>query len=177
MGVNKVAAWWGFAEATLFFIVPDVWLSIVGRDNFKKGLVACTYSLIGALFGGALLFWWGSHYFTSASTVLNSIPAIDQEMLTRVQSELSEQGLLAMMLGPLSGTPYKTYAIYAAHSEINFWWFLLLSIPARLIRFVTVVIFSHYLSRFIGNKTKLSPLIIIIATWSLFYGAYFYTMS
>ena len=47
----------GLAEATLFFIVPDVLLSYIGRDNLRKGLVACLYSLMGAMIG--CCFWMG----------------------------------------------------------------------------------------------------------------------
>lgn len=164
MGINRIAALWGFSEAVLFFIVPDVWLSIVGRKNLKKGLIACLYSLMGALIGGSILFWWGAYDFNSARTIIETVPAIDHAMLTQVQSELSTQGLFAMVLGPLSGTPYKAYAIHAAHSELNFGWFLLLSIPARLIRFVTVVLLSHYFYWFIHNKITFNPLSIIITT-------------
>jgi hypothetical protein len=39
--VNAIALIWGFAEATLFFVVPDVWLTLAGRDKFHRGLVAC----------------------------------------------------------------------------------------------------------------------------------------
>lgn len=176
MGINRIAAVWGFSEAVLFFIVPDVWLSIVGRKNLKKGLIACLYGLVGALLGGSILFWWGNYDFNSARTIIETVPAIDHSMLTRVQSELSTEGLIAMVFGPLSGTPYKTYAINAAHSEIHFGWFLLLSIPARLIRFVTVVILSHYFYCFIHNKTTFNPLSIILFAWFLFYSTYFYIM-
>lgn len=176
MGVNRLAALWGLAEATLFFIVPDVWLSIVARKKLKTGLIACFYSLAGALVGGALMFWWGVHNFNSVSTVIDAIPAINQGMLARVQLELTEQGMLAVMLGPLSGTPYKTYAIYAANTGISVWWFLLISIPARLIRFIVVTVISYYLSQFITQKTHFNPLVVIIAIWSLFYGGYFYIM-
>lgn len=177
MGINKVAASWGFAEATLFFIVPDVWLSIVARKDLKKGLIACFYSLAGALLGGAILFWWGLNDVDSASTIIEMIPAINHDMLARVQLDLSEQGLSAVMLGPLSGTPYKVYAINAANTEASIWLFLLISIPARLVRFIIVVACSHYLSQLITNKTKLNPLMIIICFWLLFYGGYFYIMS
>ncbi|MFW5426906.1 MAG: hypothetical protein ACKE8G_00930 [Methylophagaceae bacterium] len=176
MGVNKTAAIWGFSEATLFFIVPDVWLSIVARDNLKKGLIACFYSLLGALVGGTLLFVFALYDFNTVSGVIEAVPAINQDMLSRVHSELSEQGLIAVILGPLSGTPYKTYIINSANLDINLWCFLLISIPARLIRFLLVAILSHYLSQFISNKTKFNPLIVIISIWSLFYSTYFYIM-
>jgi hypothetical protein len=49
VAVNCIAALWAFAEATLFFIVPDVWLSLAGRENLRRGLMACLNALVGAL--------------------------------------------------------------------------------------------------------------------------------
>ena len=58
--MNAIALIWGFAEATLFFIVPDVWLTLAGRDKLHRGLIVCLYSLAGALTGGTLMYLWGS---------------------------------------------------------------------------------------------------------------------
>ena len=33
MGLNRIALLWGFSEATFFFIVPDVLLSIVALKS------------------------------------------------------------------------------------------------------------------------------------------------
>jgi len=44
--VNAIALIWGFAEATLFFVVPDLWLTLAGRDKLHRGLLpVCTASL------------------------------------------------------------------------------------------------------------------------------------
>lgn len=51
MVVNRIAALWRFAEATLFFIAPNVWLSLAGRQELRRGLMACLYALAGALLG------------------------------------------------------------------------------------------------------------------------------
>jgi membrane protein YqaA with SNARE-associated domain len=56
MGINLVALIWGFAEASLFFIVPDVWLSFAGREKLSKGIRACVFALAGALIGGAVMY-------------------------------------------------------------------------------------------------------------------------
>jgi len=38
MPVNLFAMIWRFAEATLFFIVSDVWLTVVRRDKQMRAL-------------------------------------------------------------------------------------------------------------------------------------------
>ena len=51
-----VAFAWGFAEATLFFIVPDVPLTGVGCRSLRAGLKAMSAALVGALLGGMLMY-------------------------------------------------------------------------------------------------------------------------
>ena len=176
MGVNKIAGLWGFAEATLFFIVPDVWLSIVGRNKLKAGIIACFYSLIGALLGGTVLYGWGAYDLDSATAIISYIPAISTNMLQQVNTALATEGLSAILMGPLSGTPYKTYAIFAAHNNIGFGWFLLITIPARLMRFLLVTLTVHYIAKALTKALPINKLTLIIFGWSLFYVGYFYAM-
>lgn len=174
MGINLLAALWGLAEATVFFIVPDVWLSIVGRNKLRIGLIACLYSLIGAMIGGLLMFSWGSNDQAAANQLLDKIPAISPVMINDVNRQLKEQGLIAVLFGPLNGTPYKIYAVQAAGQGLSLWAFMLVTIPARLIRFMLVTTFFHYalkgLNRVINTQHNLR---IVIISWIGFYLLYF----
>lgn len=174
MGVNGLAGLWGLAEATCFFIVPDVWLSTAGRKILRIGLVACVYSLVGALIGGLLMFFWGVYDQISANKFLERIPAINIEMINRVNDDLTVKGLIAVVLGPLSGTPYKIYAVQAGELGISVWGFMLVSIPARLIRFILVTMFFHYslkiVNRVISEKHNIK---ILLISWLAFYVFYF----
>ncbi len=178
MAVKAIAALWGFAEATLFFIVPDLWLSFAGRHRLQSGLIACLFSLGGALLGGIGLYFWGQYDLNTAQNILAKVPAIGTAMIESVALALHEQGVLALFLGPLSGTPYKLYAIEAATAGVSFWAFMLVSIPARLIRFVCVVLLSHYGLRLLyrlgysGSRTGL-----LLLCWSGFYLFYFSQMG
>ena len=178
MGINWLAAIWGFAEATFFFIVPDVWLSIAGRNKLRVGLIACFYSLIGALIGGLLLFLWSSTDQDSANYLLNRIPGINPDIIKDVNSQLIEQGLVSILFGPLSGTPYKIYAVQAAVLGSNLWLFIFISIFSRLIRFILVTTICHYalkvLNRVIDKRYNLK---ILIISWIIFYLFYFTAMG
>ena len=105
---------WGLAEAALFFIVPDVLLSWYALDNIKRGLVACLYALAGALVGGALVWCWGLVNPESARDFFAFLPGINETLITKVQSQFDDIGLMALLVGPLSGTPYKIYAAESA---------------------------------------------------------------
>lgn len=178
MGVNVIASLWGFAEATLFFIVPDVWLSLAGRNKLRDGLQACLYSLAGALIGGTILYLWGSNDLENASKFIEHVPAVNREMILSVRADLSEHGILAVILGPLSGTSYKLYAINAASTGLSLWLFLLISILARLIRFTLVTIFCHYALKIISKPMPTTnPVVILVTGWIIFYSYYFVLMT
>ncbi|GMR16356.1 MAG: hypothetical protein BMS9Abin31_0686 [Gammaproteobacteria bacterium] len=178
MGINRLAGIWGVAEATVFFIVPDVWLSIVGRNKLRVGLIACFYSLAGALIGGVFMYYWGSTDQHSANQFLDKIPAINSELIKDVNHQLIEQGLVAVLFGPLSGTPYKIYAVQVAGQGLSIWIFMLISIIARLMRFTLVTSLCHYalkiVNRVIDKKYNLK---ILLAGWFAFYLFYFTVMG
>ncbi len=175
--MNAIAALWGLAEATVFFIVPDVWLTVAGRRDLRRGLFACLFALAGALAGGALMYGWGARDAAAALRLIETLPAIDAAMVVRVEEALRAQGLHAMVLGPLSGTPYKIYAVHAGAAGIDWWLFLLLSVPARIIRFVGVTVVAHYALRVVAHlQPAWNPLLVLVVGWSLFYAGFFASM-
>ncbi len=178
MGINRLAIIWGLAEATVFFIVPDVLLSYAGRNNLRKGFTACLYSLIGALVGGSIMYFWGMWQPQEAREYLDYIPAINPVMIEGVNTQLTNKGVVAIFMGPLSGTPYKIYAVQSGEQGISFYLFMLVSIPARFIRFVLVTTFFHYLLKAIANVTgDQYKLGILTFSWLVFYATYFYVLG
>ena len=73
-----IAGIWGFAEATLFFIVPDVWLTLIAvRRGLVPALAACGWALAGALAGGLAMYAWGVFDSAAARDVRQpSVPAL-----------------------------------------------------------------------------------------------------
>ncbi|MEE8522744.1 MAG: hypothetical protein V3T72_02335 [Thermoanaerobaculia bacterium] len=170
MGVSLAAALWGFAEATLFFIVPDVLLSFVALRRRRAALIACLFATAGALVGGALMFAWGSSDVAGAVAALDRVPAVSVEMVEQVESDLERQGLWALMVGPFRGTPYKIYAVESAELEVSLGLFLAVSIPARLIRFVLLSLIASWLSeRLLGSWSLGRKRWAMGCFWVLFY--------
>ena len=98
-------------------------------------------------------------------------------MLNSVKNDLNTRGLNAMIFGPISGIPYKIYAVQSGNLKINIIYFILISIPARFIRFLLITIIFHIFARFIFRITKLRITSLIHATiWAAFYIFYFTTM-
>ena len=108
------------------------------------------------------MYLWGSQDPQTALRVVESVPAISTEMVGRVREQLSTQGVVALMLGPLSGTPYKLYAVQAAGAGTSIGLFLLVSAPARLTRFLLVTFVSNYALKGVWCKYSNDPYAIVI---------------
>ncbi len=181
--INTIAFVWGIFEATFFFIVPDVWLSYVvltsyaAQNNIKLAIKAAIFTLIGALLGGAILFWLGSFYPKAIIQFLNAIPAINQTLIAQTQLALNTNGLYALILGGFQGVPYKIFAGLAANSSISFLSFLAISAVARMLRFIAVIALVRFLVEllvYLGYKKYLTGLLLIV--WIIFYCFYFWQM-
>jgi len=174
---NALAFLWGLAEATFFFIVPDVFLTALALRNLRGALVACFSTLLGALLGGTLMYIWGVFDLSTALRVLDAIPAISQGMLNHVRNDLHDMGLVAILRGPLWGTPYKIFAVQAHPAGISLLPFLLVSIPARLARFVLVTLLAWFLSFHVFSSWSLPTRdLLLVICWIAFYAFYFSTM-
>ena len=177
MKLKYLAAAWGLAEATVFFIVPDVLLTLVAMKEGKQATKLCLWALGGALVGGCIMFWWGSHDKESAENLLVRIPAIDHDMLMDIEKQVHEGGAKALFIGPLTGRPYKAYATYSGNGEVNLAIFLLVSIPARILRFLALAWLTTAVSKsFLRKQKNHAKILLLTAIWLAFYGWYFSVM-
>ena len=131
---------WGFAEATLFFIVPDVYLGFVALFNWRRGLWVTMAALLGAMFGGAMMYGLAMNNPSGVNRFLTYVPMIDAPLVAEVAEQTRADGLIAVLFGPFRGTPYKIYAAQAGGQSLPFVAFVLMTIPARLQRFLPVVL-------------------------------------
>jgi membrane protein YqaA with SNARE-associated domain len=127
----------GLAEATFFFVIPDVFLSFVAILDWPRTWRHFLAAIAGALLGGALLFHWASSDSDAARAAVAGVPFIRENMFAEVDHGFRNQGLLSVLLGSVSGLPYKLYAVEAPKftSQTEF---LLATPPARAVRFLLV---------------------------------------
>lgn len=176
--LNLLAAAWGAAEATLFFIVPDVLLSRIALQNRRQALVACSWTLGGALIGGLAVWLIGYVDPEPTRAIFAQIPAISPAMIDRVHQQILDLGPWAVFVGPLTGTPYKLYALEAASAGFGLAGFMLVSVPARLLRFVIVVLVTNAVAIGLRRFASIRTLQILhLAAWLTFYGWYFTVMG
>lgn len=136
-GLWPVPLWlslvWGFAEATLFFIVPDVVLGWESLGGWRRGTKALAVIVAGALAGGLLVYGLAAIWPDAIRHAVASVPFVGDAMFATVAAAYDGHGAIGMLLGPTSGIPYKIYAVLAPQS-FNVLSFAIISIPARLER-------------------------------------------
>jgi membrane protein YqaA with SNARE-associated domain len=174
VGLRLAAAFWAFAEATLFFIVPDVLLSLaVVARGWRAALDASLWATVGALLGGVAMYLWGEADLQGAVTALHLIPAISQGMVAQAQQDLAEQGFIALFRAGVTGVPYKIFAAGAPNAGIDLVPFLLASAAARLGRFLLAVTGAAMINGLLARRlTRRSRLALIAGSWVLFYALY-----
>lgn len=124
---------WGFAEGTLFFIIPDVLLSWASLAGTKCGFKTLGTILAGSLVAGLVMYTWATAQPALSQSVVSSVPFVQKKMFSTVQASYDDHGISGMLEGPGSGIPYKIYAVLAPPVS-PLLTFMLISIPARLER-------------------------------------------
>lgn len=139
-----VAATWGFFEATLFFVIPDVWLGWVALHDGRRAVRASFVATAAALAGGIVVFLAPAFFLG----IFPHLPAIPDPMIEQVAAQVAGEGWLPLVKGPVSGIPYKLYAATLGTAGADIWAFALITIVARLERFLPVVLIIWLMVRF-----------------------------
>jgi membrane protein YqaA with SNARE-associated domain len=165
---------WGFAEATLFFIIPDVIIGWAALSGWRSGLRMLLAAIAGALAGGLILYAVAAAHPAAAVAAVEAVPFVHRAMTERVANDYRRRGRWAILFGPGNGIPYKVYAALAppVADPISF---ALLSILARLERFLPAwLIFTlagHGFRRRIASHPRRATL-LFAALWTVGYGVY-----
>lgn len=176
MPLMFLSLFWGFAEATLLFIVPDVLLSAIAlRLGFRPAAKGALAAAIGAVFGGAVMFKWAAHDPQTVNRVLDFIPGISAAMIAATGQDLAARGWPAMFAGAFAGVPYKLYAVAAGSSGASMLGLLALTVPARLPRFLLSCALAAGAGRSLKTRSPKLAFALLGAFWVIFYATYFAT--
>jgi len=169
---------WGFAEATLFFVIPDVILTLVALFSIKQSLKVLVTILLGAILGGALMFWMGEAHPAEAEALVLHVPFISQKMVAKTHQDFDQYGIWALVKGPAAGVPYKIYAVQASgYARLPL--FLLVTILARTERFVLSWAFFAILGTIFKRGIDRRPWAAVTAhlfIWTAIYAWYWVTV-
>lgn len=146
MGVRHQASWlvivllWAFAEATVFFLVPDIALTaVLVIFGISAALRMARYAAIVAAIGGAVMYVFAARDPEAAFAVIRSVPLIGDDLIVRVQQEFSGVWPIALGIGAITGAPYKIYASVAGTQGVSIMLFLVVSVIARFSRFALLI--------------------------------------
>ncbi len=176
-GADGLAFFWGMAEATLFFLVPDVWITGMALRGVRAGTRAAFWAGAGALLGGMGMYVWGARAPHTALQWVDAVPNISAPMIHQVQQQLAHVGYLALWVGAFSGKPYKIYAVQAGAAHMPLIPFVLMSFLARLTRFLLLGWGVGVLAAPLRRRWPRSVLYALWALgWILFYVWFFQVM-
>jgi membrane protein YqaA with SNARE-associated domain len=165
---------WGFAEATLFFVIPDVIIAWAALSDWRSGLRMLLAAISGALAGGLILYAVAATRPEAALAAVEAVPFVHQAMIARVADDYRREGSRAILFGPGHGIPYKVYAALAP-PVVDPLSFALLSIPARLERFLPAWLIFGVVGRGFRSRLASHPrgtAIVFAAIWSIGYAVY-----
>lgn len=101
-----VAGLWAYAEATRFWLIPDIllgWIALHRPTSIIPSLIAAN---LGAVAGGVRMH----QYASEERERLTQIPGISEAMLLEARERFASQRWAAVMRAPIDGIPYKVYA-------------------------------------------------------------------
>jgi len=173
-----IAFLWGAAEATLFFVVPDVFLTLVALFSFRDSAKTLAAILAGALLGGSVLYVAGERAPESARSVVLRVPFVSASMVAKTRQDLEQAGIWIMVTKPRPGIPYKVYAVQAGRYS-RFSTFLLASALARVERFAPFWIVAGLAGLIFRRTVVLYPrraVAVHAALWIAGYAWYWITI-
>jgi len=169
---------WGISEATVFFIVPDVLISLLALQDRRRALWAACGATLGAALGGALVYGYALHHALALWALFDALPAIDPALYAKAASSLDQLGGVALVGGAFTGIPYKLFAAQAALQGYGWPSFIVFSFAARGARFLLVALLVHALARalrrFVGPQMLRS---LWLGAWVAIYVAYWQLWS
>ncbi len=179
LATNALAFAWGLAEATIFFILPDVLLTRLALRDPRSALRAGLSTLAGAVIGGTLLWFIVHENHDRTQVVLNTldwIPGITRDLMVRTAQALHTHGFLALGTGALLGQPYKLFAVHAGAQEVALTTFLLASVAGTAVRIALTTTLAWLAGRVFAAKPLDFVLRLQLWLWMGLYAAYFALM-
>jgi hypothetical protein len=165
------AAAWGYAEATTFFVVPDVLIGWAAVRSLRLGILTALAATAGAVVGGAVVHR-DAHRYRAAST---AIPGISNGMIADAAARFERDRWGAVVRAPIEGIPYKVYAAQAAIAGRPLRELVLITPFARAWRFFAIAVGAAVAGVILApvrRRIGLS-LLVYLSVWAATYVTYY----
>lgn len=136
---------WAFAEALIWPIVPDFALLPLMLVAPGRAVALVTAAIAGSATGGFVAYLVGAS--SAGPSLLGAAPLVTDRMIEAAGRALSDRGALGLLDQPLSGIPYKVFALQAAPAGVDVPAYLAMSAAVRGARFIAVALVGAVLAR------------------------------
>ncbi len=172
---KALAALWGLGDATIFFIVPDVWLTYVGlRHGTFAALVAGLFVTLGGFAGGMALYYFAAAEPVEARNLLLTLPAVNTDALREARELLARWDAIAVVGNPYSLLPFKVMALEAPAAKVQPLFFALATFFAYLSRAFLIALVAGFLGWLLRRTFGVRRMVIwALVFWGVMYALFF----
>lgn len=174
-----IAAAWGFAEATLFFVVPDVHVGWVALRRPRRVLAVWPAAVVGGVIGAAALHRMVRAGWEPGPTFA-SLPGMRADDRQRVRDGVERDVTRAFITAAVTGLPLKLYVAESARQGLPMRRTLLLATINRVPRigvFALALAAIGGVGRRVGLSGAVPQAVLYGAGWLVFYGWYWIVRS
>ncbi len=112
-GSTKLQFVWAMAEATVWPILADSLLVPLALGRPRRALTHLGGAVTGMALGGIGLYLFAFRRPAEALRLLHRLPTVHTAAIDRAEKGLAAHGLAAFLFQPISGIPFKVWALLA----------------------------------------------------------------
>ncbi len=127
---------WAVVEAIAWPIIPDFLLLPLVIAAPARAIFLIAAAVAGSVAGGAIAYSLSAS--GAGSGLLDAVPLVTARMTSTARATLTEEGAAGLLQQPLSGIPFKVYALQAEPAGLTFPAFVGFSALARGTRMLAV---------------------------------------
>ena len=170
-----VGAAWGFAEASLLFVVPDAWLGLVALFAPRRMLLTLAAIVAGAVAGAACLYLATLVFGDAVTDLILALPATSEADFEQARVRLAEDGATAILAAVVEAQAVKL-SVHAAALDgvgiVDVVAFTALNRLARMLLFGAVLAAIGWAGRPIVARWPRTVATLYALAWVAFYTVY-----
>jgi membrane protein YqaA with SNARE-associated domain len=145
---------WALGEATVFAILADFLLAallVVSRARRRVLVAAC---VAGMTVGGIVTVIVAHTWPRFALDLLRDLPLITESHIRRAGELLAEHGAAGFFIQPVSGIPFKAWAVVAGQQGLAVWLVIPAFVAARAVRMVAIAAVAQLLGQAVQRRLR-----------------------